>query len=265
MKILKFFCFYLIVFNPIKKMKSQEIRNIITPNIVIGSTDKNSLNIEATVNLKTEPYFNISYLITKNIAVFGSYNLITWRNRRYSFTKGLLGGGKGFDYVENNNNGYSFGAAFINLFEYKKFNSAEILIGFENQKLNIIEFSPTWADNIDFINENYNTFFLQLNIIKKLNNESFRLGYSLKTSYYKLNSLENKRYDENKIKKVTLVKDNLFLVSFSPNIEYQLKKEKPYFLKFQVGISAALEEFEENVNREGFWGYNLSFSFISRL
>lgn len=264
MKILKYFYFYLLLFIPTKELKSQEIRNITTPNIVIGSSHKNNFNIEATVNLKTEPYFNISYLITNNVAVFGTYNFITWRNRRYSFAKSLFGE-KGFDYVENNNNGYSFGAVFINLFKFSKFNSTEILIGFENQNLKIKEYSPTWAGKIDFINENYNTFFLQLNVIRKLNNERFRLSYSLKTSYFKLISLENKRYYENKIKEITLDKDNLFLASFSSNLEYQLTKEKTYFIRFQAGVSAALEEFEYNVNREGFWGYSLSWSFITRL
>lgn len=243
--------------------ESQEIRHIITPNIVIGNSEKNSFSIEASINLKTEPYINVSYLITEKIAVFGSYNFINWRNKRILFEKGLYGN-PAYDFIENNNLGYRFGIGILDVFKLEKYKNTEILFGFENQHLKIMEYYPKNKDDIDFINQNYNKYFMQINIIKLLKNEKFTIDYSLKVSYFINKSLENQRYFENNPQKVEINKNGIFMLDLSSSLEYQFNTSKHFFLRFQTGVSAALEDFDEYVNREGFWGFQSNIGLIYR-
>lgn len=263
MKKLKTYLVFFLIFL-INTVKSQEIRHVITPNIIIGNSEKNSFSVEAVINFKTEPYINVSYLITEKIAVFGSYNFISWKNRRILLLKSLFGN-PGYDFVENNNQGYRFGIGILDVFKLRKFKNTEILLGFENQNLKIKEYEPDEIDDFVFINQDYNTIFLQLNVIKKMKNEKYRLGYSLKFSYFKLNSLENKNSNQDGFEMFTLSKNDLFISSFSAFTYYKIHKTKPYFIKFQFDASGALEDFEMNVNREGFWGYSVNLGFIIRL
>lgn len=247
-----------------KNIKSQEVRHVITPNIIIGNTTKNSFNIESTINTKAEPYFSTSFAVTNKIAFFGSYNFIKWRNRRYTLLKGLFGG-PGFDYVENNNSGFSLGIAFLNIFKQDESANAELLIGFENQNLKLAEYYPKYNYEIDFIKQNYSNFYFQINFLKHFNNRKSSIIYGFKTSYFKVNSLENSLYNDNVLTKVFLEKDNLFLAAAFTSFEFRLKAQKPYYFRLQTGISIALDDFKNNVNREGFWGLNANVSFIYRV
>ncbi|QTE22323.1 hypothetical protein [Polaribacter cellanae] len=258
----KLFILFIILFSS-KNIKAQEVRHVITPHIIIGSTLKNSFNIEATINTKSEPHFSTSFVLTDKIALFGSYNFIKWRNRRYSFLKGLFGG-PGYDYVENNNVGFSVGFAFINLFNQHKSKNTELLIGVEKQSLKLAEYYPRQLDQIDFINEKYSKFFLQINFTKQLNNKKLNIVYSFKTSYFKVNNLENNLYYQGENSMINLEKDNLFLASFFTSIQFRLKEEKTYYFRIQTGFSAALDDFKNNTSREGFWGLHANVSFIYR-
>jgi len=263
MKKLKICLVFFLIFL-MNTVKSQEIRHVITPNIIIGNSEKNSFSIETAINFKTEPYINVCYLITEKIAVFGSYNFINWRNRRILFLKGLYGNSD-YDFVENNNQGYQFGIGILDVFKLRKYKNTEILLGFENQHLKIMEYYPKNKDDIDFINQNYNKYFVQINIIKPWKNEKFTIDYSLKTSYFINKSLENQRYFENNLQKVEMNKNGIFMLDLSSSLEYQFNTSKHFFLRFQTGVSAALEDFDEYVNREGFWGFQSNISLIYRL
>lgn len=174
-------------------------------------------------------------------------------------------GGPSYDYVENKNHGYSFGFGLLNLFKLGSFNTTEILMGFESQQLKLREYYPKSIEEIDFINQNYNTYFLQLNIIKQLKNKKLKLGYGLKISYFKLKSLENQFYYENNLQTKNLDRSNLFLIAFSSNLEYKLMQQKQLFLRFQTSTFGALEDFEYDVNSEGFWGMRFNVGLLYKL
>ena len=124
-------------------------------------------------------------------------------------------------------------------FKLEKYKNTEILFGFENQHLKIMEYYPKNKDDIDFINQNYNKYFMQINIIKLLKNEKFTIDYSLKASYFINKSLENQRYFENNPQKVEINKNGIFMLDLSSSLEYQFNTSKHFFLRFQTGVSAA--------------------------
>ncbi len=235
------------------KSFSQEVRHAITSNWVVVNSKKQDFNFEVSTNLKVEPKIDVSYILSNKIALFGSYNWIYWRNRRHTFLKGLFGG-PGYDFVENKNSGYSLGVGFLNTFSIGKFKNTNIILGFESQKLNLVEYSPTYPNKRDIINEKYYKIFLQFNISKSI--DKFSFGYGLKISYFNITDLQNKIYydDDTDLKTIQLQKNNLILFSFNVNTEYTLSKNRLLVLTFQYGVAGALDNFGENINREGFWG-----------
>ena len=241
--------FFFILF--INESYAQEIRHVNTSNTFITLSDKGNFSIESSINLKSEIQFEANYLISDKIAIYGSYNFINWRNRRHQFLKGLFGG-PNYDYVENKNSGYRFGVGFINLVELDGYKT-EFLIDYETQNQELVEYYPTRPSEKDFIFQKYSKYNFQINLLQV--NTNLVYGISVKTSYYKTKVLDNFLSDDNYMTDINLIDDDLLLFNVTGNFEYRLIKGKPFFITAQFGYAGAFDDFESNVNREGFWGF----------
>lgn len=178
-----FLIFILFYVFSIKKTHTREVRNVIPSKLFIGLKNKGDFSIEASINLKSKPQFYFNYLISNKIAVFNSYNLINWKNKRHTIK--VLFESQNYDFLENKNNGYTFGVGFLHPYSAKKSNQLEFLLGFENQHLNIVEYHPTKPENLDLIAQKYSKLFFQINSVCFLNR------FTVKNSYFHINNFIN--------------------------------------------------------------------------
>ncbi|CAL2076424.1 protein of unknown function [Tenacibaculum sp. 190524A02b] len=208
----------------------QEIRNVLLPNISIENTKKKAISVESSIASGTELKFDITYNITNQVAIFGSYNFINWKNHSTPTFASIFFTSLAKK-VTNNNYGYTLGIAYLtNLRNNQNF---EFLTGYEYQSLNQSEYSYILTTSENIINQNYYKLFLQFNYVKRYSR--IHHGSILKFSYLKRTKLFNL---EQSLKNNHSPSKNIsHFLDVNYFFNYKIVKHFNLFATFQIGTS----------------------------
>lgn len=217
--------------------KAQEAFYKATSNLIVANEKERFLDIGLNYefqNIQTQVIYNF----TDKYFAFGTYNV---NKSSYTYQTFIFGDTRA---VENSNSGYSFGGGIQKLGSIGNYKNLEVLIGFENQRVDNLEFSPNYnPEDKDRLIQNYYKLFAQFNMIKSKIKYDF--GYSLKFSYLKFtrSDYNNTDYFNNK---------TVFFLDPTLSFNYKLLTSKNLLLTSQIGVSAALNSLEYSYGNGGF-------------
>jgi len=219
--------FYCFIFNAI----AQETFYRASPNVVNADGNAGTIQVELNYQISTIQAQFI-YNVTSAYFLFGAYNVDdsnnTYRTLIFRDKRTL----------EKNNSGFNVGAGIQNFGTIGRYENLELLLGFEQQKVNNIEFfTDSQSSRRDNLMQEYYKIFTQFNIMK--NRTNFDFGYSVKASYLKFTKIE---FNTN-----TDVFQGRSLIFLDPtvNFNYKFLSNKNLMISSQVGLSLPLGSLKE--------------------
>ena len=222
---------------------SQENYFINTQLKTIGNFKKGNVNINLDYLVSNNilhsafhyPTINLSYNITNKFTVHGGYKSIQSNGSDINiFGKNKL--------LKNNNSGLNFGLAYLGKTNFWFFTNYEVLIGFENTKIEIEKENSGYTWEVNTIIEEYNQNYIQLNLLKVKN--KFKLSFSLNLSrvnYKEFINIENSAGYINYLEKENFNINNPILFTTSLTNLYALNNKNTLFIKSYFAFGASME------------------------
>jgi len=218
------FCCY--VFN----VNAQENFYRASPSVINAYSNAGTTQLEINHQISITQ-FQIVQNVSKRYFLFGTYN---FDHTNKTFRTFIFGDKRT---IEKNNTGFSVGAGIQNLGSVGSYENLELLLGFEKQKVDNIEFfTDAQSPRRDHLIQEYYKVFTQINLMK--NRTNFDFGYSLKASYLKFTKIE---YNT-----ITDVFEGKSLIFLDPTVSFNYKflTNKNLIATSQIGLSLPLSNLE---------------------